>query len=353
MQQQIAIQPTQPVQPIQSSHLRWVDLVRVLGSFFVVMAHLSYTQVKGTYPVDFYYAFSRIAVPLFFLLSGFLLLQKDEPLGVFFKKRAWKVFFPFIIWSLIYMWQGNQFADFGTSWWGIVSKTVMAILRSPRASHLWFFYSLIGLYLATPVLRLFVSKAKAKDSDLLYFIAIWILAEPVTLFLGLYTRVRIGFEWNFFTGYIGYFVLGYYLGKREYTRNQLLIAAGLFLFSVFVTFAGIHVAKLMDPYIDYFERYLSLNVIVMASSGFVLLSRVPISDGLLKFLAPQSRASFGIYLIHMIFLGWMMNNPPFSALYTSTMDWLVIPLLTLIGYVISFAVVFVMQKIPVIRSLVP
>ncbi|MCJ7432162.1 MAG: acyltransferase family protein [Anaerolineales bacterium] len=348
MQQQIATQSTQST---QSSHLRWVDLVRVLGSFFVVMAHLSYTQVEGTYPVDFYYAFSRIAVPLFFLLSGYLLLQKDEPLGVFFKKRAWKIFLPFIIWSLIYMWQGNQFADFGPSWLEIVSKTVMAIVRSPRAKHLWFFYSLIGLYLATPILRLFVSKAK--DSGLLYFIAIWILAEPVALFLGLYTRVRIGFEWNFFTGYIGYFVLGYYLGKREYTRNQLMMVAGLFLFSVFVTFAGIHVTKQIDPYIDYFERYLSLNVIVMAASGFVLLSRVPISDGLQKILVPQSRASFGIYLIHIIFIGWMMNNPPFNALYASTMDWLVIPVLTLVGYVISFAVVFVMQKIPVLRSVVP
>lgn len=343
--------PTQTeIQP-KIIYLRWVDLVRVLGSFFVVMAHLNYTQVKGTYPVDFYYAFSRIAVPLFFLLSGYLLLQKEEPLVVFFKKRAWKVFFPFVVWSLIYMWEGNQFADFDPSWLEIVSKTVMAIIRSPRSNHLWFFYSLIGLYLAAPVLRLFVSRAK--DSDLLYFIAIWALAEPVTLFLELYTKARIGFEWNLFLGYIGYFVLGYYLGRREYTRNQIIAVAGIFLFSVFVTFAGIHVTKLIDPYIDYFERYLSLNVILMAASGFVLLSRVPVGDGLQKFLAPQSRASFGIYLIHMLVLGWMTNNPPFNALFASTLDWLVIPLLTLIGYVISFAFVFVIQKIPVVRSLVP
>jgi surface polysaccharide O-acyltransferase-like enzyme len=91
----------------------------------------------------------------------------------------------------------------------------------------------------------------------------------------------------------------------------------------------------------------------MAASGFVLLSRVPVNDGLQKFLAPQSRASFGIYLIHMMVIGWMTNNPPFNALFASTMDWLVIPVLTLVGYVISFAFVFVIQKIPVVRSLVP
>ena len=337
--------------PAQTNHLRWPDFVRVFGSFLVVMAHLSYTAVEKTYIVNFYYAFSRIAVPLFFLLSGYLLLRKDEPLGVFFRKRAWKVFFPFIVWSLIYMWDGNQFADFGNSWWDILSRTVMAIVRSPRAGHLWFFYALIGLYLATPVLRLFISRAE--DAHLLYFIGVWILAVPVTLYLSLYTRVRIGIEWNFFTGYIGYFVLGYYLGKRDYSRRQLLLTAGIFLLGVFATFAGIHITKQIDPYIDYFERYLSLNVILMAAAGFVLLSRVKIGDGLQKFIEPQSRASLGVYLIHILVLAWMMNHAPFQAWYASATAWLVIPALTMAGYVISFAIVFVMQKIPLVRALVP
>ena len=344
------MQPQTELQP-KTTYLRWVDLVRVLGSFLVVMAHLNYVQVKGTYAVDFYYGFSRIAVPLFFLLSGFLLLQKDEPLGVFFKKRAWKVFLPFIVWSLIYMWVGNQFADFKPPWWYMIYQTISAILHGPRAAHLWFFYALFGLYLAAPIFRVFV--AHAKDSDLLYFLIIWILAVPVSLFLDLYTKIQINIEWKFFTGYLGYFVLGYYLGKRKYSNIELAVWAGIFLFSVFATFAGIHITRKIDPYIDYFERYLSLDVILMAASGFVLLSRVPVGDKLQKFLEPQSRASFGVYLIHVLILGWMMNNPPFNALYTSTLDWLVVPVLALIGYLISFVIIFVLQKIPIVRSLVP
>jgi len=39
--------PTQPETQPGTMYLRWVDLVRVLGSFFVVMAHLNYTQVKA------------------------------------------------------------------------------------------------------------------------------------------------------------------------------------------------------------------------------------------------------------------------------------------------------------------
>ena len=195
--------------------------------------------------------------------------------------------------------------------------------------------------------------SKAKDRDLLYFTGVWILAGPITLFLDAYTKVKIGIEWNFFTGDIGYFILGYYLGKREYSRNQLIVVAGLFLLSVFATFAGVHVAKQIDPYVDYFERYLSLDVIVMAATGFVLISRVPINDMFQKFLEPQSKASFGVYLIHVMILGWMMTHPPFDAWYTSNLDWLVVPALTLVGYIISFVIVFVMQKIPIVRGLVP
>ena len=333
-----------------STTFRWVDLIRVIGSFLVVMAHLHYTAAEGTYIYHFYYALSRIAVPLFFLVSGFLLLSKQEPIGDFFKKRAWKIFFPFIIWSLIYMALAGVFSE-SMPWLELLQRTVMSVIRSPRADHLWFLYALMGLYLATPVLRLFV--ANAKDSDLLYFIAVWIIAVPVTDFFADYTRLRVGIEWKMFTGYIGYFVLGYYLGRREYTRLQLGLIAAACIFSLGFTWAGIHVAKHTDPYVDYFETYLSLNVIVMAATGFVLLSRVPVSDAWQRFIAPQSRASFGIYLIHILVLGRMMVVSPFKELYQNAAAIWVMPLLTLVAYAVSFALTFLLQKIPFVRSIVP
>ena len=147
-----------------SSHLAWVDLTRFLGAFLVVLAHVvTYPSLmgKGTFWAQtVYYTTTRMAVPLFFMLSGMLLLAKEEPLAVFFRKRAFKVMFPFFVWSLIYYYWYNYSASTG----GELSFFLLGIVKTfkiPRAAHLWFFYSLIGLYIATPILRcLYSPRAK-------------------------------------------------------------------------------------------------------------------------------------------------------------------------------------------------
>ena len=85
------------------STLRWVDLVRVIGAFLVVMAHVSYLGGGSVLISTYYFVISRVAVPLFFMVSGYLLLRKEEPYGEFFRKRALKVVLPFLIWSVIYL----------------------------------------------------------------------------------------------------------------------------------------------------------------------------------------------------------------------------------------------------------
>ena len=114
--------------------LRWVDLMRVLGSFFVVLAHVSYQGGESS----LYYVLSRTAVPLFFMVSGYLLLGREEPYGVFFWKRIVKVFVPFLIWSLIYLLWNREGFDSGFSLKLVVSY-ILKIIHGPRENHLWFF----------------------------------------------------------------------------------------------------------------------------------------------------------------------------------------------------------------------
>jgi surface polysaccharide O-acyltransferase-like enzyme len=65
---------------------RWLDLIRVLSAFLVVLAHIN-TLYKGPSwgpSPSFYFGATRVAVPLFFMASGYLLLSKNEPLIIFF-----------------------------------------------------------------------------------------------------------------------------------------------------------------------------------------------------------------------------------------------------------------------------
>ncbi len=325
--------------------LRWVDLVRVIGAFLVVMAHISYKGGGSSLISSYYFVLSRVAVPLFFMASGYLLLRKEESYGDFFRKRALKVFVPFLIWSVIYLlWKGEGFNQpFSMK---IVASYILKIVRGPRENHLWFFYALIGLYLFTPILRVFVARAALRD--LYYFCGLWFLVVPVFSFLQEFTPIKIGFELYFIAGYSGYFMLGHLLGLFQYTRRQISGLVFLFLIFSIGTTALDYIVKS-----EYFVSYLSMNIVLITAFAFVLLREVQIGDTLNNFLAPLSRASFGIYLVHVIVLAELEKLPFISSWFSAGSSVYMIPLLGLLGFLISFVVVAVIQKIPVLRWIVP
>ena len=325
--------------------LRWVDLVRVVGAFLVVVAHVSYRGSGSVLISTYYYVLSRVAVPLFFMVSGYLLLGKQESYGDFFRKRALKVFVPFLVWSVIYLLWKREGFDLPFSL-KLVASYLIKIVRGPRENHLWFFYALIGLYLFTPILRVFVSKATLRD--LFYFCGLWFLVVPVFSFLQEFTPIKIGFELYFVAGYSGYFVLGYLLGKFEFTRPQLYGLVFLFLlFSIGTTLLNTHVKS------EYFVSYLSMNVVLMTAFAFILLREVPIGDRLNGFLVPLSRASFGIYLAHVIVMAELEKLPMVSDWFSMGSSVYMIPLLGLMVFLVSFILVAIIQKIPILRWIVP
>ncbi len=327
------------------STIRWVDLIRVVGAFLVVVAHVSYQGGGPDFVSSFYFVLSRVAVPLFFMVSGYLLLRKEESYSDFFRKRALKVFVPFLAWSIIYLlWKGEGFnQQFSMK---IVASYIIKIVRGPRENHLWFFYALIGLYLFTPILRVFVAKASLRD--LYYFCGLWFLVVPVFSFLQEFTPIKIGFELYFIAGYSGYFMLGYLLGKFQFNRNQLFGLAFLFfIFSIGTTVLDDRMES------EYFVSYLSMNIVLMTAIAFILLREVQIGDNLNNFLVPLSRASFGIYLAHVIVLAELEKLPFLNNLFSTGSATYMIPLIGLLCFFISYVIVAVIQRIPVLRSIVP
>jgi surface polysaccharide O-acyltransferase-like enzyme len=342
--------------PANSSRFAWVDLTRFLGAFLVVLAHVvTYPDLmgKGTFWAQiFYYTVTRTAVPLFFMLSGMLLLAKEEPLGVFFRKRALKVLIPFFIWSLLYYYWYNTSSVTGVLeflWVGTV-KT----LSSPRAAHLWFFYSLIGLYVATPILRLFTARASQKE--LLYFLGAWLVAVPIFGILHEQFSILVNFEFPFLTGYIGYFVLGYFLNGLPVTRRLVLWSALIFALSFIFTFCYIYFGMQSPKYDQFYEGYLALNVILMAASSFVLLKSVDhwIPSTLQRWLVPLGGTAFGIYLLHVlvmdIFSKYLATSLPCLQ---SAPTLFVMPVVAVVVFVICLGVILGVQKIPVLKYIVP
>jgi len=329
------------------NRLRWADLVRALGAFLVVWAHVEYHGAGGSLIRDAYYALTRAAVPLFFMASGYFLLGKQESLGAFFRKRALKVFIPFVVWSVIYLLWKREALD--ESFLTLVKTYAFKIIRGPREAHLWFFYELFGLYLFVPVLRVYLQKAEEKD--LRYFLAAWLILVPGMITLQTFTPVKIGFTYYFLGGYIGYFLFGYWAGQEP--RLHKPAAWSLFALGWALTLAGMQLNRIYGLKTQYFEDYLSLNVVLMAGAFFLALKDAPVSDTLYRLVEPLSRASFGIYLAHVLVMGALFQHTPLSALTSIGANLYMMPLLALIGFAATFALTWTLQKIPLLKNIVP
>ena len=90
----------------------WIDIVKIFAIFSVLILHSSspILYMIGKIELDIwqigniYDSLVRMAVPLFFMVSGALLLnQKEEALSRFFSKRFVKVIIPLIAWSIVYI----------------------------------------------------------------------------------------------------------------------------------------------------------------------------------------------------------------------------------------------------------
>jgi len=331
----------------------WVDVARFSAAFLVVLAHIEGWGSGPYWALTFYYTISRLGVPTFFLISGYLLLSKQESLMDFFKKRAARILIPFLVWSILYdLLYSKPFEETGINIQGIL-EIFIRILRGPRAGHLWFIYSLVGLYFLTPVLRVFI--ARATSYELYYFIGLWFLAAPMLYILEGLTPIKIGFEIYYAGGYIGYFLIGYWLAKLEITPIVMYAAVAAFLagfvFSFSVFYFDLPPLKNELP----FRSYVSLNIVLMSMGAFILFRMVgQKAPTLLRQISGWgSKASFGIYLFHFMLFGFitlLWKQVGFDPAQGNSV--FVIPLVAVLVFLISWVVVFCLAKIPVLRALV-
>ena len=345
--------------------LLWVDLIRVTAIILVVLQHVATPlifsfdsiSIDDWWVANIFHTFSDVCVPLLFMISGYLLLNKNDSLFVFFSKRINKVLLPLIIWSIIYLFWNKYYSQTIE----INLTKVIQTFITPAHYHLWFLYTILSLYLLIPVLRIYVKHASTNMQH--YIIAIWFLSVSIHPFVIKLLGVKPAVEdLNIFSGYLGYILLGYMLGnasiRKSYFLPLILTSLILTTFTIIATYyATIHNHGVL---IKYFHTYLSPNIIILSAVCFIILKSMPDvfsilhSSKVMVFIRSSSSASLGIYLLHVIIFIVIREGDanvsitPFSykAIYS-------IPLLTLLVFLITFGIILIAKNIPVIKRCVP
>jgi surface polysaccharide O-acyltransferase-like enzyme len=236
----------------------------------------------------------------------------------------------------------------------VALSILKAIYTGNVEIHLWFLYILIGIYLVAPILRAFVSAASRRD--LVYFIVIWFIATPLIELAQRLSGLQTALVIPVVAGYVGYFVLGYLLADMDLGRQGLFLSALGCIIAIAVTYFGTNLLSASAAPIDiYFYSYFSPPTVLASICGFLLLKRLGQNLGRAgNTVRTVAGTAFGIYLIHIFvvellrrgIMGFRLYSWQAPAIY-------MIPLTALAVYVLSFAIVFGMQKMPVIKMLVP
>ena len=252
----------------------WIECIRVFSAFLVVMQH-SLSGVWTTLPPETWewkvinaaFLLSRCAVPVFFMCSGM---------------------------------EGS----------GSVRTIINAFLKDILFGqyHTWFIMTLIGLYLITP----FLYEIVRREKYIKYFLALSILFTVVLPAIGSiegFERLNAAFEtvnMRFVTGWVMYYVLGYYLSRItwSYSRKKAAAIAGIVFFlsylSAFYISSAVSAGSGEAVQTAYGE-FAPLGLLV--NTSLLMLFRILISSGeAKKWAVVLGSCGGGIYLMHPLLL---------------------------------------------------
>lgn len=231
------------------------DLLRLLACLMVIAMHAPLpdsAEGNGLFLSTLSYL-TAPCIGLFFMVSGALLLPVRTGASIFLKRRFGKILFPTLFWSLFYLGCNTLMRDESIDW----LRTLGSLPFSPQGNPvLWFMYTLIGLYLLAPVLSRWLNYASRTEIE--FYLGLWgiSLCFPIVRPVVNINTGDTGILY-YFTGYAGYFVLGYYL--KQYPKRIPWKA----LFPLLtVAMAAPVVCKTAGWKVDFYDLFWYLSVFV-------------------------------------------------------------------------------------------
>ena len=278
------------------------DLIRILACILIIAMHspLSSENANGLFLSSLSYI-SASGIGLFFMISGALLLPMNMDIKSFLKKRFTKIVFPALFWSLFYICANaillNKPIDI---------KALLSLPFSTQGTSVfWFIYTLLGLYLLAPILSRWLQAASRQEME--FYLVLWgiSLCYPLLKYVVDINTSNTGILY-YFSGYVGYFVLGYYL-KTYPDRISWKILIPALAVSIVIPV----VCKLQNIEVDFYDLfwYLSIFVVIQCLCWWKSICGIEqnaIGERVGRVITELSKMTFGIYLIHIFIMRYVL-----------------------------------------------
>ena len=373
-----------------NKRIEFIDWIRVVACLMVMLVHASenfygadssglagnvsmLANEANRFWVSFYDGFvSRAAVPLFMIVSAFLLvpMKPGQTMTSFYKHRFGRILPPFVFFLLLYTFLPLLWG--GMTWEQSLADLKLLPFNFPSmAGHLWFMYPLISLYIIIPVVSPWLEKVSAKDERI--FLGFFIFTTFIPWFRLITPELWGECFWNNFgafwycSGYLGYLVLAHYIRFHLDWDRRKRLTVGLLCFFVGGAFTGWSFwlkgtpgVLIPTPEIEWSWPFCTPNVLMQTFGLFLMFSCIGMGKdaaagaaGKESFVSRLARLTFGMYLVHMFFLApiatWIIGgdvaNPTIPVA-------IAIPAIAILSYICSAVLVKLVSLLPGSKYLV-
>lgn len=292
------------------------DLLRIVCCIAVIVIHVSTTYSSAVTDVNrlgalytehiptmlIWDTMARFAVPCFMMLSGaFLLSDQNKDFKAFYRKSFVKLGIPTLIFSVLYFLFNMLIHAVAVVSGGQPTGTLLIPLKEWLKGrpfyHMWYLYTLIGIYLFIP----FLVRIKEEIGEKSFAVVTW-LYLPVAAFSGWTSTFTLNWGIAKVAVFLGYVMAGYELRRvfsqrKSSCKGLLRIASGVAIEAITAILKYRELVKdeaqtgmgfsLDDPFFP-----LTVIASLLIFSGF---SSLRIKNGKLRKL---SDLTFLIYLFH-------------------------------------------------------
>lgn len=349
--------------------LVYLEFLRIFSIILVIFNHTgthgfflyAISEFSALYPFYFFCSVAcKVAVPLFWMISGTLLIPKDESIYTLYKKRILRMVLALIVFSFIQY----LFSESG----GVRNIRILHFLKTLYTSYYamayWYIYAYIGVLLVLPFIRKMAKNMDRKEYKYLFglfLIISGIIPMAEYLYMQWQIRMNVYVGLSMFSGYLIYFMAGHYLGNVIGTEEMSGKRAGLYMM---LGFAAIVITcfttKFMTDNTGQTEENLAQtfynNLIFIPTYAIFYLTRYlskkyeeHISERIKKVILTLGGAVFGVMLIENL---WRENLEsifyllePYCKIFPSCIIWV------LLTWICASGTTLLMKKIPLVRKL--
>ena len=336
-----------------------LSYIRAIGCIGVVLLHAVFTgnmlfldslNANQNLEAQIIENLMMWAVPSFIMVTGALSLEPNKkiPLKKLFGKNIFKIIKSIVFFTIVY-----SIFDMAMNGEGFTSAGVMLgisnILTGDGWAHMWYMYMLIGIYLLMPVYKLVTDNGS--NRILKYFIAVYIIFVAIIPLFQVF-NLKCGFYIHERNIYPCYLFLGYAINKEIIELDKRKSVIMILVSAIAVGTLTIVGFRNDIQNISLMWGYSSVLVVIGSAGIFGFIDNIESSKpGLFgRFLIKLDSCSFGIYLIHMIFLRLIMTHLNINPFEYGGI-WAFLPV-TVFVVAISWIITIVMKRIPILRSFI-